>query len=177
LRVKFIISTFASTNQNKQIMDLLTAQKLANTYLVKYDLHTQGWRFQFDNARRRFGCCNYRTKRITLSKHLTALNDVKEVNNTILHEIAHALTPGHHHDRVWQRKAIEIGCNGKRCYSSKEVVSPESKYIAVCVGCNHTYKKHKMMNRNAKHSCGKCSGGRFNATYILEFKLNPKYPH
>jgi len=177
LQVKFIILTFASTNQNKQIMDLLTAQKLANTYLVKYNLHTEGWRFQFDTAKRRFGCCNYRSKRITLSKHLTSLNDVGQVNDTILHEIAHALTPGHHHDRVWQRKAIEIGCNGKRCYSSKDVVSPESKYIAVCVGCGQTHKKHKIMKRAAKRSCGTCSGGRFNPTYILEYKLNPKYSH
>jgi len=37
------------------------------------------------------------------------------LTNTILHELAHAIVGvGHGHGHVWKRKAIEIGCNGKR---------------------------------------------------------------
>jgi predicted SprT family Zn-dependent metalloprotease len=171
LQVKFITLIFASS-KNKA-MDLYKAQTLANELMQKHGIKQQGWRFTFDNARRRFGCCKYRPKVITLSKYLTHLNDEKEVRNTILHEIAHALTPGHHHDRVWKAKAQEIGCTGDRCYSGKSVTTPESRYIAVCSGCGHTHKKHRATRSSS--SCGFCSGGRYNPTYKLEFKLNPKF--
>jgi predicted SprT family Zn-dependent metalloprotease len=173
LHIKNNTYTFASSNQND--MDLFKAQTLAKQLIEQHGLKQHGWIFAFDNARRRFGCCNYRSRRITLSKHLVELNDEYKVKNTILHEIAHALTPGHHHDWVWKRKALEIGCDGNRCYSGKVVSTPESKYIAVCKGCNHTHKKHRKPTRTS--SCGTCSGGRYNPTYQLNFVLNPKYPH
>ena len=47
--------------------------------------------FQFDNAKRRAGCCDYRRKRISLSGYFTEHNNKTEVMNTILHEVAHAL--------------------------------------------------------------------------------------
>jgi predicted SprT family Zn-dependent metalloprotease len=161
--------------QIKRTMDLNKAHLLANYLIAKHGIGEQGWKFRFDNARRRFGCCMYRSKTITLSKQLTLLNDEKEVTNTILHEIAHALTPGHHHDWVWKAKAREIGCTGDRCYSGQSVATPESKYVAVCSGCNRVHKKHRAVRSTS--SCGHCSGGRYNPTYKLEFKLNPKYPH
>ena len=156
-------------------MDLIKAQTLANQLIQEHGLKQHGWIFRFDNARRRFGCCKYRPRIITLSKYLTQLNDESKVKDTILHEIAHALTPGHGHDRVWRAKAIQIGCNGQRCYSSRTVATPESKYIAHCSGCNHVHKKHRKPTRTS--SCGTCSGGRYNETYKLNWQLNPKYPH
>ena len=165
---------YFASSKNKT-MDLFTAQTLAKQLIKEHGLDKHGWIFQYDNARRRFGCCKYRSRIITLSRHLTELNDEYKVRDTILHEIAHALTPGHGHDRVWRAKAISIGCNGNRCYSSKTVTTPESKYIAVCHGCNHTHKKHRRPTRTS--SCGTCSGGRYNEKYKLNFVLNPKYPH
>ena len=58
------------------------------------------WHFKFDNARVRFGSCNYGTRTISISRHLTALNTWENVANTVLHEIAPALagvrvTDGH----------------------------------------------------------------------------------
>lgn len=154
-------------------MELHKAQELANELMQKHGIKEKGWRFAFDNARRRFGSCKYRPKLITLSKQLTSLNDEYRVKNTILHEIAHALTPGHHHDWVWKAKAREIGCDGDRCYSGEEVATPESKYIAICSGCGTTHKKHRKPTRAS--SCGHCSGGRFNPTFKLEFKQNPNF--
>ena len=53
-----------------------------------------GYRFKFDNAKRRFGQCSYTNKRISLSKPLSSnnLDNFFQINDTILHEIAHALS-------------------------------------------------------------------------------------
>ncbi len=136
----------------------------------KHGLLVKGWVFEFDNAKRRFGVCNYTDRVIGLSKALTELNDEEKVIDTILHEIAHALTPGQHHNHVWRAKAIEIGCNGNRCYNSKDVETPDSKYKAICSGCNKTHKKHKKPTRTS--SCGVCSGGRYTEKYKLVWVQN-----
>jgi predicted SprT family Zn-dependent metalloprotease len=156
-------------------MDLSKAETLAKELIKQHGLNEAGWIFKFDNAKRRFGSCRYRSRIITLSKHLTELNDENRIRNTILHEIAHALTPGHGHNWIWKAKALEIGCDGDRCYSGKVVSTPESKYIAICKGCNYTHKKHR--KPRATSSCGNCSGGRYNENYKLNFIPNPKYSH
>ncbi|NBT51009.1 MAG: hypothetical protein EBT12_05555, partial [Marivivens sp.] len=84
----------------------------------------------FDDAKTRFGQCRYTPKEISLSRPLTKANDEEQVRDTILHEIAHALTPGEGHGNVWKKVAIKIGCDGKRCYDSKSIITPESKYMA-----------------------------------------------
>jgi predicted SprT family Zn-dependent metalloprotease len=140
----------------------------------KHNLFEKGWRFSFDTARRRFGCCNYTYKKISLSRALVSVNDEARVKNTILHEIAHALVgTGHGHDAVWQRKAIEIGCDGNRCYTIKNTVVPESKYVAVCNSCGHKHPRHRTPTKTT--ACGFCCKGTFKTEYILTFKLNPNY--
>mgnify|MGYP006269758801 CR=1 FL=1 len=139
-------------------MKLFEAKALAINLMNEHGLLDSGWHFEFDNAKRRFGVCNFRYKRIG-------------IKNTILHEIAHALVGRNHgHDWVWRAKAIEIGCDGHRCYNSQVVATPKSKYEAVCKGCGTTHKKHKRPTRSS--SCGKCSGGRYNEKFKLEWKVN-----
>lgn len=124
------------------------------------------WSFEFDYSVRRFGCCHYSKKKITLSRELTLLNDGARVKNTILHEIAHALLPkGIHHGNEWKQKAISIGCDGQRLYPNN-VLKPKYKYIATCKNCGDI----SHYNRKRKLSCGKCSP-RFNKKYLLKFKL------
>ena len=159
-------------------MNLQDAKNLTISLMDKHDLLGKAWYFEFDNAKNRFGCCNHTQKRISLSRSLVALNDEARVTNTILHEIAHALVGAKHgHDYVWRSKALEIGCNGERCFSSRNTEIPESKYIAKCNGCNRVHSRHKM-TRKIKYgssSCAHCSGGRYNEKYRLIWKENPKY--
>jgi predicted SprT family Zn-dependent metalloprotease len=159
-------------------MNLQDAKNLAIELMDKHGLLDGRWHFEFDNAKNRFGCCNHTYKRISLSKNLVALNDEARVKNTILHEIAHALVGSKHgHDYVWRRKALEIGCDGNRCFSSRNTEIPESKYIAECSGCGKVHKRHKM-TRSLKYgnsSCGNCSGGRYNEKFKLVWKENPNY--
>lgn len=149
-------------------MKLTEAKELAISLMEKHSLLDKGWYFEYDNAKRRFGCCFYYERKITLSKELTSLNDVNRVKNTILHEIAHALVGiGNGHNRVWQNKAIEIGCDGKRCYDSSVVATPTPNYLAVCPNCNKEFKR--MKRTTSSHSCGKCCKS-YNPKYKLEFK-------
>lgn len=150
-------------------MKLNEARDLALRLMEKHGV--SDWTFEFDRAKKRFGCCNYTFKRISLSISLTELNDEDKVRDTILHEIAHALVGHkHNHNHVWRRKAIEIGCNGERCYSSDKVVTPVAKYHATCEKCNKTYKRYRIPKY--EQSCGRCSGGRFNPEFIIKWKRN-----
>lgn len=78
------------------------------------------WKFGFDKATSRAGCCHHRRKLITVTKCFVTNTsiDMKEIQNTILHEIAHAIVgKSHNHDAIWRQKAIKIGCDGKRCHT------------------------------------------------------------
>lgn len=153
-------------------MNLEQAKRLAETKMEEYGLIALGWRFTFDNAKRRFGVCKYNSKQIGLSMQLVALNEEEKVLNTILHEIAHALVGHiHGHDSIWKQKALEIGCDGNRCYDSNKVEKPKSKYIAICGTCGTEHRRHKVVKKGKRQSCGKCNR-RFDERYILEWKIN-----
>lgn len=50
----------------------------------------------------------YRVKEIRIHPIMECLPK-HEVRHTILHEIAHLLTPGHHHDRTWKTVCLSLG--------------------------------------------------------------------
>ena len=50
-----------------------------------------------------------KSKIITLSTHFINTKGYDRMLNTILHEIAHALTPLHGHDLVWKTMARKVG--------------------------------------------------------------------
>lgn len=142
---------------------------LALDLMSEHGLIKLGWTFAFDNAKRRAGVCSYSRKLIGLSIPLVLAREYKMSRNTILHEIAHALTPNDGHGARWKRKAIEIGCDGERCFSDAKI---EGKYKAVCKN-GHVYFRHKAPNFGTRSSCGKCARG-YNPEFSLEFKLNIK---
>jgi len=134
-------------------MNLNEVLSLGNQLMVKHGLILMGWKFELDNAVRRFGVCNYRKKVIGISKHLAKLNDVEQVKDTILHEIAHALVGrGHGHDHVWKMKCIEIGAKPERCYSD-DTNTPKLRYYAVCGACGVEHEKARLVRKNCKRAC------------------------
>lgn len=96
-------------------MDLITARVTAVTAMKKHGLPEKGWIFEFDRATSRLGNCNFTDKKITISKHFTGAATFEQFEQTLIHEIAHALLPSSAgHGWQWKAKAKELGYKGAR---------------------------------------------------------------
>jgi len=135
-----------------------------------------GYTFEWMNSKRVFGRCVYTTKKIQLSKFIVEhnLDKIDKIKDTILHEIAHAISKEmfnkRGHGRYWKYTAKCIGANPKRCYDGSTIDRP-SPYMFKCHTCGHEsprFRKPKYTHL----SCGKCSPGIFDERYILEFIVN-----
>lgn len=146
-------------------MNLIAAERMARKLMLEHGLY--GWNFKWDNAAKRFGQCNYRTATISMSKRLTVQRTEDAVRNTILHEIAHALTPGAGHGPRWRAKALAIGCNGKRCSDDPVTVKPN--WIGKCPNGHKVGERLRRPSaKAAPRSCGQCSPV-FNSAYLISW--------
>jgi len=121
---------------------LVQTQMEANALLREHGLADKGWRFVYDNARKRGGYCQHHIKTISMSRYLVPLWTEEQVTETLLHEAAHALVgPGAGHGPVWKRKAWEIGCREGRTHSNATV---EGRYVSSCTKCGkQTGTRHR----------------------------------
>lgn len=149
-------------------MKTLEAYQLARKLMKKHNL--VAWDLEFDFAVRRFGFCSWKKRTISLSRKLVELNSVEQVTNTILHEIAHALSPlGSGHNQVWKKIALSIGDDGGRLYDNAKVITPPKKFIATCRN-GHT----SLRSKKGRISCGQCSP-RFNKKFLFKYSVNPEF--
>lgn len=110
------------------------------------------WTFELSRKKTVLGQCFHHKKRIELSVDFIINNEFDKINDTVRHEIAHALVgPGHGHGLVWKRKAIELGAKPEAC--SKEANVP-GKYQASC-GCGKIFHFHRKVRRI--YSCKVCN--------------------
>ena len=130
-------------------LKLAKIEERAGRLMVLHGL--KRWSFQYDDATRRAGFCSYRLRVLSLSHLFAVMTEEKEVRDTILHEIAHALAgPEHNHDEVWKAKARSIGCTGDRCHT---VNFAPWRYIAYCPNCGWRYRTNV---RRRSRFCGHC---------------------
>ena len=95
--------------------DLQAIAARATAWIAEHQL--EGWSFQFDHATTRAGCCNSQTQVISLAHAYARAAPDADIDDTLLHEIAHALVgQAHGHDQVWQATAVALGCSGHRCH-------------------------------------------------------------
>ena len=148
----------------RYIMELQEAKKLTLSLMSDHKLNH--WSFKWHNQKTCYGTCYHSRMAIGLSKVLVPQMSIEAVTNTILHEIAHALVGGGYgHGYVWQRKAIEIGCDGNR--TNDHDVEVEPKYIAICSGCGKRFTAHRKLKRS--HWCIKCNNKRFDPEMKLQY--------
>ena len=98
---------------------------------------------------------------------------VKDIKDTILHEIAHAIVgPGHGHDAAWRAVAINLGVHPRACKRAdlvKGVTRADiKKYTGTCPSCG----KHIYRDKRKQLSCGTCSPHIFNSQYVFTWKQN-----
>jgi predicted SprT family Zn-dependent metalloprotease len=141
-----------------------SAGQLARELMDEHGLYD--WTLRFDRSVKRFGQCRYSSRTISLSAPLVERNTIERARNTILHEIAHALVgPGHHHNRVWRSKAIEIGCDGRRCYEDAEVQPVPAPWIGTCPSCGYETDRHRLTDKARRAACRACCQGTYDAAY------------
>jgi len=138
-----------------------------------YGLH--GWKAEINSrAKRRGGCCKPRKKVLDVSAWLVRKNGFRRIENTILHEIAHAIEYNEYgktdHGPRWQRIARAIGCDGKRCFTSDNTELPEPKYYLVCPNCGKKSRRHR--KPKASYACGTCCTNGYDEKYKLILQQN-----
>lgn len=162
---------------------LLEVKQIAEDLMIRHGLRSSYiWRFEFDNAKRRFGSCNCEDKIISLSKPLILNNwetNRNEVMNVILHEIAHGLVWMRYelygknvqaHGREWKAICIEIGAKPECYYKIENVNAVEGKYKYKCPHCDKETYYYKLKRRDI--ACGDCckkyNNNKYSPEYILK---------
>ena len=157
-------------------MNVLQAKRMLREQLDKHELYHVDIKMntRFTNT---FGQYSYRRlsnyKVVQLTTKLVELNDEDRVLKTILHEVAHALTEGHGHDRVWRAKLLEIGGDGETYYNVRNTNIVERKrtiYQAFCPEHGNRGRTY----RRTKKACGACcnehNNGRYSEDYRIQYR-------
>ena len=144
-------------------MILEEAQTLALLHMEDKGIDKAGFRFKFENCKATLGRCHYTTKVIALSSWYVKENNEAEIEDTILHEIAHALAwindrfTGH--GKIWKDWARRIGANPKAC-SKSNLARPKNHYKYEQTCCGVTYKRHRL-RKDTRYYCPKCKKNLF----------------
>jgi predicted SprT family Zn-dependent metalloprotease len=158
-----------TTKEESLPMHPITIKAMARDLMREH--HLYAWTVRFDSAVVRAGCCYHRQRLITLSEPLMVRWSEKEVRETILHEIAHALAgPRCGHGPKWKAIARKIGSTGDRCWSpSEDAPAIPPKWLGVCPTCSLTYPRHR---RVASLACGKCAAAGWDARHVIRWQRN-----
>ena len=108
--------------------------------MLGQSLSERGWTFEFDRARKRLGSCQINAKRITVSSHLSRRLSESEVEDTLRHEIAHAIDAERrgrtNHDQTWKAIAVQCGADPERTFLGDLPDDPSAPYVATCPSCH-----------------------------------------
>jgi len=128
-----------------------------------------GWSFGFDAAKTRAGLCNYSTRRITVSRHLAVRSPDEDVEQVILHEIAHAMAgKGAGHGPRWRATARVLGYTGARLHDGP-IAHDLAPWVGDCPG-GHTHYRYKRPIRIV--ACGACAR-RFDPAFVITWRRRP----
>lgn len=151
---------------NSDAAHLREVRTLALELMDEYDLLPQ-WSFKFDRAHNRAGMANRTDHVISLSAPLMSIWPMSHCRDTILHEIAHALTEGGH-GRAWRAMCRKIGADPTRTWGENGEARLPSKYVGTCPN-GHVLHRERLTKRMHRISCGECCP-RFDERYLLTWK-------
>lgn len=95
----------------------LSEAKILAELLIEQHLNLDGiepWGFDWNESKTAMGMCNYRRRVIILSTYYTPLLCEDDIEQILLHEIAHAMTRGDGHGKVWRACAKSLGVRNPR---------------------------------------------------------------
>nr|QBK91492.1 MAG: SprT-like family protein [Pithovirus LCPAC302] len=128
------------------------AQKIWTKEKSKRKLN--GWKLKRSNDPLYIGLCSYNDKTIFLSSYFMRgyTCNYAKVKASLLHEVAHAISPGHGHDRVWKKRCERIG--GDSCEAGT-VTKPGMNWAISCRQCKWRQEYYYQPDVRNK-VCGKC---------------------
>jgi predicted SprT family Zn-dependent metalloprotease len=132
------------------------AVQLALQLMQRWGLHD--WCFKINRRRRSLGMCFFGSRRIELSIIYIRNNSVEHIRQTLLHEIAHALTPNHGHDKVWLEVVEQIG--GRAKVKCSDAQMPLGHWRAECPTCCKTFSRHRKPRTDDIFHCTACGEDR-----------------
>jgi predicted SprT family Zn-dependent metalloprotease len=150
-------------------MKVKNATLLAKKLLDEHGL--EKWKVEICSSNIIFGWCDDSKKTIGLSSKFTELNKRKDVKDTILHEIAHALLPKNNtHDNEWKFVAMLLGCSPESFFD-KGIKKPRKKHTYICKKCGRKMKTYGILKnkRICRICCIKYNKGKI--TNKFELKL------
>lgn len=140
----------------QQLAKAKQVEERAEILLAQYDLN--GWSFKISRTKTFVGMCYYMDQRIEFSEYFLH-EPWEQVEDTLLHEIAHALVGPHvkAHGWHWRLKAIELGANPNRV-AENAITSAKHNYLITCGGCGAKWKRHRLKEgyRNGRFRCSRC---------------------
>ena len=143
----------------------------AGRALAKYGLAAKGWTFAWNKRKRALGLCNYTTKTIHLSRHYMSrwARSSDMWLRTLLHEVAHALTPGTHHGAAWRDMFGTVAgltpAEVTRCaVDVREDDAPPAPWRVTCGACEGlVVTRHKLSTALSRY-VSRCCKARLVAT-------------
>lgn len=156
-----------------------TSEEARHEFLRLAKLHGYGY-YKVDivhrsDIKRAIATCNNYLMRFELTEFYAIHLKPEHLNEVILHEIAHAMTPGHGHDAMFRRACRRIGAietrKGNFDYITLDTLpvhlKPRVALIYVCPVCGKESTAGRKWTR--KKSCGRCS-----PVYDERYLLVPK---
>ena len=142
--------------------------------LLGEPLQARGWTFGFDRARKRLGVCRIRQRRITLSAHLAQALAAGEVEDTLRHEIAHAIDAERRgrstHDATWRALAVACGAAPERCFDGDLPDDPSAPFVSTCPSCGASGDRYRQPVHPLR--CRACARGGHPAYLRVEHRAS-----
>ena len=141
-------------------MSDITPQQKAQKLIAEFEqycnklvnIHVPDYKFVWSNSKNMFGYCYYEKKTVEVSMVNFLLNP-HTGDDTIRHEIAHALVPKNGHNNIWRQAAIRMGANPRSCVQGE--ITQLFKWEIYCKQCGKFSRKRHNKAKSYKN-CPYC---------------------